>query len=87
MVNGKCVVCVDNYLITHENICREVDPQCKTYDLFNGCIKCYDGYLLSTKNRCYNPRLPSSKAIPFCALYSESDKCIECIDGHYLKEG
>ena len=85
-MNGKCAVCIDGYLITPSNNCIEVDPQCKTYDLFNSCIKCYDGYLLSSENRCYNPRVPASTPIPFCFLYSEDDDCLECVDGHYLKD-
>ena len=82
-INGLCAQCSSGYYFSrNDNICKQLDPLCKTSDMTNGnCQSCYPGYSLSTFLRC---EILQVVQIVNCNTINDVGVCIDCLSGYYL---
>lgn len=82
--NGVCLSCSSRSFLNQNNVCQEVDPQCREYIKGTGeCKTCFDGYAPKGL-QCIQVAVTTNQD-PFCSRFS-SDKlqCVECAPGTFL---
>lgn len=81
--NNLCTQCSAGYFLNKAtNLCKQVDPLCKTFNPDNGaCTTCYLGYSVSGLTCAVTVTVSQT---PNCFTFTPAGVCIECIDGYYL---
>lgn len=78
---NTCLECSFRSYFDSNRRCRQVNPQCNTFDVNNGaCLTCYSGYSISNGN-CV---LTETLLPPNCLEISNAGQCIRCSIGYTI---